>query len=245
MCPLTATDILRIWEIAERQGPFDQALTILAVTYPERSMDQLADLSLAQRDRLLFKLRRQLFGSELSGFVECPECRERLEFSLGISEICGTRPAEIAFDEQSFSVEGFDFRFRLPNSRDLILASACHGPQQARKLLIQRCLQECRREGTTVTCDELPEAVVACVAQHVSQCDPLQEVLLDMTCPACRHRWHSLFDIVTFFGTELANQAKRLLREVHLLACAYGWREADILAMSAGRRHAYLEMVSA
>ena len=44
---------------------------------------------------------------------------------------------------------------------------------------------------------------------------------------------------------ELATQAKRLLREVHFLARAYGWREADILAMSARRRQAYLEMVGA
>lgn len=245
MCSLTATDILRIWELGERQGPFDQALTVLAATYPERSMDQLADLSLGQRDRLLFRLRQQLFGQELRGYVECPECRERLEFSFGVSEICGAGPAEVATDERSISVEGFDLRFRLPNSRDLISAAACHDSQQARKLLIQRCLQESRQAGKTVTCEELPEVVLAYVAAHMLQCDTLQEVLLDVTCPACAHGWQPLFDIVTFFWAELATQAKRLLREVHFLARAYGWREADILAMSDRRRHAYLEMVGA
>jgi len=46
-----------------------------------------------------------------------------------------------------------------------------------------------------------------------------------------------------FFWAELAAEAKRLLREVDALARAYGWREADILALSSQRRHAYLELV--
>jgi hypothetical protein len=33
------------------------------------------------------------------------------------------------------------------------------------------------------------------------------------------------------------------MREVHRLARVYGWREADILSMSASRRQFYLEMV--
>ena len=35
----------------------------------------------------------------------------------------------------------------------------------------------------------------------------------------------------------------RLLRQVHTLAMAYGWREIDILSMSALRRQVYLEML--
>lgn len=245
MRSLTATDILRIWELGERQGPFDQALTLLAATYPERTLDQLADLSLGQRDRLLFRLRERLFGSELRGFAECPKCRERLEFGLGISEICRSAPTEVTTAEQSCSIEGFDLYFRMPTSRDMISAAACRGPQQARKLLIQHCLQECRQDGRVVTCEELPEYVIGTVGQRLSQCDPMQEVLLDLTCPACQHDWQSLLDIVTFLWAELGNQAKKLLREVHLLARAYGWREADILALTARRRRAYLEMVGA
>jgi hypothetical protein len=33
------------------------------------------------------------------------------------------------------------------------------------------------------------------------------------------------------------------MREVHTLAAMYGWRETDILAMSAWRRQRYLEMI--
>jgi hypothetical protein len=78
----------------------------------------------------------------------------------------------------------------------------------------------------------------------MAACDPQAEVLLDLNCPACGHGWQALFDVVAFFWAELAAQAKRLLREVHTLARAYGWREADILGMSARRRQFYLEMVT-
>ena len=73
---------------------------------------------------------------------------------------------------------------------------------------------------------------------------PWAEIELNLQCPACRHCWSSLLDIVSFFWSEVSNQVKRLLAEVHLLARAYGWREADILSMSAARRKAYLDMVT-
>ena len=73
--------------------------------------------------------------------------------------------------------------------------------------------------------------------------DPQAEVLLDLTCPACGASWQTVFDIAAYFWAELTAEAKRLLREVDALARAYGWREVDILALSPGRRQAYLELV--
>jgi hypothetical protein len=54
----------------------------------------------------------------------------------------------------------------------------------------------------------------------------------------------TLFDIGRYLWEELRAQAVRLLHEVHTLARFYGWREADILALSAARRHAYLELAA-
>ena len=51
-------------------------------------------------------------------------------------------------------------------------------------------------------------------------------------------------EIAGFFWAELSTQARRLLGEVHTIASAYGWREAEILALSARRRHYYLELIS-
>ncbi len=74
--------------------------------------------------------------------------------------------------------------------------------------------------------------------------DPQAEILLDVACPACGHAWQTLLDIVDFVWREVSAGATRLLEEVHTLARAYHWREADILALSSRRRQAYLEMAS-
>jgi hypothetical protein len=52
-----------------------------------------------------------------------------------------------------------------------------------------------------------------------------------------------LFDMPAYFWSEIQMGARRLLQEVHALASAYGWRESEILMLSAARRRAYLEMV--
>ncbi|MEZ4718279.1 MAG: hypothetical protein R2851_19635 [Caldilineaceae bacterium] len=82
-----------------------------------------------------------------------------------------------------------------------------------------------------------------CAGRDLAAVDPWAETLLELACPACATRWHAAVDIGEFFWRELTVQAKRLLREVHLLARGYGWREADVLALHPRRRQAYLDML--
>jgi hypothetical protein len=92
--------------------------------------------------------------------------------------------------------------------------------------------------------ETLPEATIAALAEQMEKHDPLAEIRLAMDCSACGCDWYMLFDIVSFFWTELSAEVKRLLRDVHSIARVYGWREADILCMSTVRRQFYLEMVT-
>jgi len=80
--------------------------------------------------------------------------------------------------------------------------------------------------------------------QRLRELDPQADVRLDLTCTACGHHWESIFDIATYFWREIDDWAQRMLRDVHILAMAYSWSEADILSMSAWRRQAYLQMVT-
>ena len=79
---------------------------------------------------------------------------------------------------------------------------------------------------------------------QMAEVDPQANLQLDLSCPACGHRWQVLFDIGSFFWSELNAWAQRLLAEVHVLASAYGWREADILNLSPSRRQFYLGLIS-
>jgi hypothetical protein len=65
---------------------------------------------------------------------------------------------------------------------------------------------------------------------------------VEVLCPACGHTWVERFDPVQFLWTELDAWAARALQDVHALARSYGWRERDILEMSAARRRVYLAM---
>jgi hypothetical protein len=102
-----------------------------------------------------------------------------------------------------------------------------------------------RKDGKAIAASDLPPDIRGAIMDRMEHEEPLANITLDAACPACGHRWRIVFDIVSFFWTEINAWAIRLMREVHLLASAYGWRERDILAMGARRRQRYLEMVSA
>ena len=82
------------------------------------------------------------------------------------------------------------------------------------------------------------------LSAHLAVSENYADTMLDLRCVACGHSWQLAFDIAAFLWTEITASARRCLGDVHTLAWAYGWREADILAMSAARRGFYLEQVS-
>ena len=244
MRPLSAHNLLRVWEVGENQHPLDRALTLLANACPELTWDDLAALSIGQRDGRLLRLREQTSGPQLNGLAECPRCSERLQFDVAVATLQVTADADGGEEAWELATEDLALQFRVPNSRDLAAVVDCRDPAEAQNLLVQRCVLQASRDGMPVDSSALPVEAITKLAQRMAECDPQAEVLLDLCCPACDHAWQTLFDIVDFFWAELAAQAKRLLREVHTLARAYGWREADVLTMSARRRQFYLEMVT-
>jgi len=139
--------------------------------------------------------------------------------------------------------DGYEVRFRLPNSVDVTAVTGDRDPTENRRLLFQRCLLDARRKGKTIAAEALPKPVVEAIITQMAAADPQADVQLALDCPACGHHWLAPFDIVAFFWTEINTWAYRVMHEVHLLAAAYGWSEADILALTPWRRRFYLEMV--
>jgi hypothetical protein len=260
MRALPAWELLNVWEWGQAQPAAQRALALLAAACPDTPPDALARLSVGQRDAHLLTLREWTFGPQLVSLVTCPGCGERLEFSFGVADIrvtdmrlddhhradpiaAGTVEGEEEEGTQALAIAGYQVRFRLPNSLDLVAIDHCRDPTAGRQLLLDRCLSA-RRKDEEAEPGELPDEVVDAVIECMAQADPQADVRLDLSCPACDHRWQAAFDIVSFFWNEIDTWAQRTLRQVHVLASAYGWREADILAMSPWRRQCYLEMVS-
>jgi hypothetical protein len=225
-----------------------QALMLLEAASPGASWEDLAKLSVGRRDARLLALREVLFGSRLTGLTSCPRCRQQLEIGIQSADI---HVDSDQTDRELLSVTsgGYVARFRLPNSEDLTaIAGRDEQADEAATIrkLLSRCLVELRRNGRRQKLDPsraLPPALIEAIAAEMEKADPQANVQIPLDCADCGNRWLSAFDIVSFLWSEIDNWAKRLLREVCALASAFGWRESDILAMSARRRQLYLQLI--
>jgi T4 bacteriophage base plate protein len=239
--PLSANDILQLWEWGQDKHPVDRALGLLRLACPELPPEELQSLTIGQRNSRLLALRERTLGPALKGFARCSQCGAELEFAVEVEAI---RLPEPEAQEYSLEVDGLTLRVRPLNSLDLASIVGLGDVGAARLRLIERCLLEASQEGQSLAAAELPDSALSALMDALSEGDPQAEMRFQLTCAACGHRWPALFDIVSFFWTEVGARAGRLLAEVHVLARAYGWREADILALSEARRQSYLELVS-
>lgn len=241
MRPLSAGEMIYAWETGQTRHLVDRALLLLALTTPQASIDELVALTVGQRNAHLLALRQHTLGTMADCFAVCPECDSWLEFKVDLTALSRPEPEQ---RDHRLTVDGFDLSFRLPNSRDLAAVVNGDDVPTGRRRLIERCVLKVERQDQAANAADLPERVIQTLAEAVLESDPLAEIELELNCSACGHTWTMLFDIVSFFWAEIDARAKRLLREVHALARAYGWREADILSLSTARRNFYLELVS-
>jgi len=84
---------------------------------------------------------------------------------------------------------------------------------------------------------------VDALSAELARRQPWADVEIALSCPGCSTAWEAPLDIGSFVWDEIAAEARRVVHEVDRLARAYGWREADILAMTPARRRTYLALV--
>jgi hypothetical protein len=243
MRTLSALNVLDLWERVSTCPPVERALLILASTSTEP--EPPAGLSVGECEERLLALHEALFGEQLNGFARCPRCGEALELGVNIPELRAAVDEASATRTDVLEFRGYEVRFRVLTGADVADSGRCASLTAARALLLERSIVSASRRGRRVGIGRLPRAVVERLAMRLAECDPWAESLLELTCPECRHEWTVLLDVAVFLWTQIRARAQRLLREVHTLASAYGWREADILTMSSRRREAYLELVGA
>ena len=242
MRSLCASELLGVWERGASQALPDRALHLLAAQFPDTPRETLEGLAIGKRDSHLLALRRQIFGSRLISLVNCSQCGARVELSFDTADITVIPGIETG-EEFSLTSGEYNIRFRLPNSSDLKNITGCTDLAKARHCLLERCVSQIDHCDNRIAVDDLPEEVVTAIMSHMAEADPQADVQLALACPACQLHWVETFDIVSFFWSEIHAWASRLLREVHALASAYGWAEADLLAMHPLRRQSYLEML--
>lgn len=242
MRALSAAEVLWVCERGVRESPVERPLTILTAARPGVSRTSLASLTIGERDSLLLELRERTFGTAISCVAACPGCGEQLDLEFQTGQIRSPF-AKNSTGPLCLSHGPYRLQFRIPDTTDLAAVVPCTDVEEARAVLLRRCLIDAFENDRPITAALLPEQTVAALCGEMERIDSQAEVRLALSCAACGRESETVFDIAAFFWNELQTHTRRLLLEVHTLALAYGWSEADILAMSAARRNAYLEMV--
>lgn len=249
---INAIDLLNVWEQGVSQLPLQRALILLVIANPETKPDELAKLSIGQRDVQLLQLREHLFGVHLVNSAICPACSERIEWENKTTDIrIVTTPKSIenSVKANNFTLhlKPYHIHFHLPNSLDI--AATLNGlgdtndKDSIQTSLLRHCIVKAKNGNKTCEIDQLPKQVIKAVSKRIEALDSQAEVLINLNCPACSHQWKVLFDISSFLWSELNDWAERTLRMIHTLARGYGWTEQEILKLSPIRRQLYLGML--
>ena len=243
MGPLSAPQLLNAWERGLAAPPYVQALAILSAASPDITLENLARWCVGRRDAALLWLREWAFGPDMSILARCPRCDLRLEMTLPVASL---RIPVTTSENPEFTLTWNEYvlRCRTPNSEDLAACRAADG-NQWRRIILDRCALESRYQSDPIAVDLLPAPAIEAAIARMSEVDPQAQTTIALNCPECAYGWDEVFDITAFFWAEIDAWARRLLRDIHVLASAYGWSESDILPLSPARRQIYLAMAQA
>ena len=237
----TTKAMLDIWDAQAGLDHTGRALLLARVGLGQRCDDPSA-LPIGERDRLLLDLRERLFGPRVEVLEQCPGCGVRLEIAFDIDAVRVT-PLDRVDSFVTLEAGGYEISARLPTSCDLLELRGCRDVAEAHDRLLANCLVAASRDGAPVGPRDLPEAAQLALSRALGAADPQAEIELELDCSACGHGWRTHFDIVEYLTAEIEQFGRRTLRDVDLLAGAYGWSEGEILALPPRRRSYYLEQV--
>lgn len=195
--------------------------------------DQVADLAVCDRDRLLAAIHRDTFGDRIETRAPCRACGIPFELAFSLTAL----EADIAARTAPHSPDGTrrlpdGRRFRLPTLADE-RALVGLAPLDASRTLAARCILDGEADD--------PEAVLAAI----ERAGPLLDLELSATCPECQAEQPVHFDIQSFLLTALLREVPGLAREVHRIAVAYGWTLTEILELPRNQRRLYVALIEA
>ncbi len=240
---LSDSELFEAWERGFELESAQRPLAFLQAVYPDTEEEELLQWSIGRCNADLVSLRQGRFGSQMEGVVSCPKCGQTLELTFSTAEICAEQQENT---DHGLTVSKGDYRlwFRLPTAQDLADAARLRDHASARTRMLEACLMEAKRNDEKCSLEELPETAVTAMVKKMEEADTQGSVLRELSCPECDHQWQTTFDIGAFLWTETDAWARRMLRDVHTLASAYGWQEEKILKMTPRRRQFYLDMVN-
>lgn len=189
--------------------------------------------TLGQRNRRMLQLHAALFDRAIEARVACPVCKTHNEFAIPRGEMLAAPMADPNAIVE-ITVRGAPARFRQPRLADIAAAANDNDP---RAVLIGLC----SLDGLTGLSDDEAEALAA----RYEALDPLANIIIDTPCVQCGTAIAATVELADFVAHDIARLVDALLRDVDTIAGAYGWSEANILALPPRRRARYVGMIAA
>lgn len=231
MTPSRDQALLDLWERVETATPTERPAALLDGLRDwvgEGGGAPAGSLPVGRRDRALIDLRARLFGRDMHCATFCSDCGARIELAFDLASL----PTALVREQTLFRSAGVELGLRPPTTHDLLDVIALP-PAERAAALVRRC-------ASGPIPDPLPQALIEAASAALAEADPDADIELATACPDCGTAHALTFDIATCVWDDLVRAARRLLREVHHLATAYGWSEAEILAVPRRRRLEYL-----
>lgn len=235
--PVRAQTILDLADAAQGEAPIARALRVAAAAGEDAVGLRAAPLGHLHAAALGF--HTALAGPRLEAVVTCPACASAVEFALDADSLRGLGGAAASGDLTVSTEDGaWRVSWRVPTAGDLADVA---GRADAATALLARCCDITGPGGEDAAL--APVEVVERIEAALAAADPLAEVTVGLECPECGAFFDADVDPIAFVWREVETRARRVLREVDVLARAYGWTEAEVLALPEQRRTAYLEIV--
>lgn len=251
MRALTGELLMAAFDEGADQHSLTRGLILLSLALPECNRQQLAELTIAERNLLLLRLRWLSFGGTLQGFGTCSQCGFHMEFAVPVNTMIEHLKGQLTSDVITWNEGGKRYELRAVTTDDLLTAMKAPGSAEAQDLLLKRCLtiQRASPESDGVSScetsfDIMSPDVVPCLVEKFDKLHAAAEFGCAVRCSECSNSEVLDLDIAQFLWLEVRCAAKRLIAQVHELAWAYGWSENSILSMSPQRRNAYIEILS-
>jgi hypothetical protein len=209
---------------------------LVDVLAPDPSGVAAADQPLGTLTRRFLAVAEAWFGPEIVAVTTCQRCGEELEVSVPVADLREASDAAAPAAEAGAA----DVSVRPLTLTDLADAADADDAHAASVLLATRALGD----RAPADDDEITPELIEAASAALERADPMASVAAAVTCPRCGAGSTPALDLGDWCWTMADAHVQRLLDEVDLLARAYGWSEASILALGSTRRAAYLERMT-
>ena len=219
-------------------GPVERALA-LAAPRRRRTRTPLARLPLGRRDARLLALRAALSGPALEATATCPALRRGGRVRARRRRAARPRRRGASAPEP-VEVGGRRVTWRPPDSRDVAARRAGEARTSSACCSTRVLLERLRRRRRRALPTRCASAVDGCDGRGGSARRGAGRPRVSRL----REPFVADVDVGAFVWAEVRARALRLLQEVDALARAYGWTEAEVLALGERGAAAYLELAA-